>query len=434
MFKKLGFALLLVLLFNNVMSETLEERVNEIDGRVSDLEILNVLKKFVINGSFINHWETYSELQNYKTQNPQGESVYIFSSIFQLDINAILTKNLAIYSRLGMSKLWNNESNPSGFKHNQADDTWNASNQGSFGYWGSTPRFDRAYLSYRFLNDNANFSIGRMSTHNGPPMHQEFGEDRMGTYPRLAYNAIFDGVAFFYHFKNYLDKKKHNLRAGIFYTPFVNIAESSRTDRRVAKDSNGDDHKAKPLTDQYNIQVEYDREFTNLFKLNLTYFYYKYVSFFQYIPEDDIYDLSARASSYFVGLERILNTNLNVNISHLRVNEDRTIVGAKEKLHLKSYGWLFGLNYNFSNVIIGAEKIETSENYYIDDWTYYTISDFYRVPNNKGEHVYVSFPIFDLTKLKIGVFNYQTPGSNSLDADGTQKKVRSVYATLKTSF
>lgn len=426
--------ILMIILSFNVFSYDVQEHVNEIDQRVSDLELLNVLKKFVIDGSFINHWETYSERQDYRTNTPKGESIYVFSTIFELDFNAILTNNLSFYSRLGMSKFWNHENNPNGFRHSQADDTWNVSNQGSFGYWGSTPKFDRAYLSYNFLNSTANFSIGRMSTHNGPPIHQEFGERRAGTYPRLAYNAIFDGIALSYNFSKYLSSK-NNLEIRAFYTPFVNIAETSRTDRRVVKDSNNKDYTAKSLTDQYNLQIEYSREFEKLFKMNMIFFYYQYTDFFQYIKDDDVYNLSAKAQSYYLGFEKILNTGLNLSISHLRVHEDREIVGAKRKLDLKSHGLLLGGNYRFSNNwILGAEYIKTSEYYYIDEWTYYTISDFYRVPNNEGEHVFVSFPIFDLTKLKVGAFYYQTPGSDSLDADGTQKKVRSVYATLKTNF
>lgn len=429
--KKVIIAIIISL---SVFAYDLQEQVNEIDQRLSDIELTNVLRKFYLSGRFINHWETYSETQDYKSANPGRETIYTFSTILELDINAMLTKKLSFYTRLGMSKFWNHENNPSGFRHTQADDTWNVSNQGSFGYWGSTPKFDRAYISYNFNEDTANFSIGRMSTHNGPPKHQEFGEQRSGTYPRLAYNAIFDGAALSYNFQKLLNKK-NNVEVRFFYTPFVNISESSRTDRRVVKDSTGKEYTAKSLTNQYNFQIDYFREFDHLFRLNMIFFYYKYVNFFQYIKDDDVYNLSAHAQSYYIGLERILNTGLNLSLSYLRVHEDREIVGANKALDLHSYGWLLGANYKFSNQwIFGAEMISTSEFYYIDDWTYYTISDFYRVPNNKGQHVYLSFPIFDLTKLKIGAFYYQTPGSDSLDADGTQKKVRSVYATLQTTF
>ena len=436
---KIKLLVLSVILNLSINAETLLNRVNQIDSRLTDVELLTLFNKFRINGQIINHWESYNEQVNYGSSQATGESVYTFSTILELDINFNLTKRLSFYSRLGMSKFWNNENNPGAYKHSETDDSWDTSNQGSFGYWGSSPKFDRAYLSYTATNSPLTFAIGRMPTHKGPPGHQQMGDKRTGTYPVFAYNAIFDGIALSYNFKKLLPKY-NKLEARIFYTPFVNISEGSRTDNRTVTDSAGNKQKAQSLTTQYNIQLDYsNNKFKDYAKIKLIYFYYNYKNFFQYVPNDDLYLYDARAHFGYLGLENILRTNLNVNLSYLRVHEDEKITGTNEKSYYSSYGFLAGINYEFEtgllrNYIIGTERIETSPDFYIDDWTYYTLSDFYRVPNNRGSHYYISFPVFDLTRLKLGLFKYKTKGAISTDADTAKKKVDSIYATLKTSF
>lgn len=417
----------------SVFAYDLQEQVNEIDQRLSDIELMNAIRKFSIHGNFINHWETYAA-ESDSNGISRGHSVYIFSSLLEIDLNFKLTSNLSFYSRLGMSKLWNTENNEGSYQRSETDDTWDTSNQGSFGYWGSTPKFDRAYLSYNFHKNRANFSIGRMSTHKGPPAHQQFNESRTGTYPRFIYNAIFDGMAASYDFSSYLPEK-HNLELSFLYTPFVNISKESRTEKRTDKDSSGNVVTAKPVTDQFTFQAEYLNNSFDLFELNLIYFYYKYNDFYQNVPDEDIYIWNATAHAFYLGLNNIWKKNINFSVSYLNLNEDGLTSGENSKDHYKSYGWLYGLNFNFLNqVTLGAEYILTSPEFYVDDWTYYTISDFYRVPNNKGGHVYISFPVFDLTKLKVGYFQYSTKGGNTFDADSNAKEVRSVYATLQTTF
>lgn len=416
-------------------AQSLQEQVNELDHRLTDLELVDFARKFTIQGNFINHWETYASDVKNDDGSTDGHSIYIVSSILELDFNFKLTSKLNFYSRLGMSKLWNaDNNNGDNYQHSETDDSWDTSNQGSFGYWGSSPKFDRAYLSYNFLNEKANFSIGRMSTHKGPPSHQQFGEERTGTYPRLVYNAIFDGVAFTGDLSSYLPKS-HQLQVRFLYSPFVNLASDSRNEKRKDENSAGDKVTAKPMTDQYTFQIEYSKEFKNYFTLNLIYFYYKYSDFYQYVPDEDIYIWNAHAHTMYLGLDNIANKKINVNVSYLNLNEGGLTSGDDEYNKYKSYGWLYGLNWEFlPSTIIGGEYIDTSKDYYVDDWTYYTISDFYRAPNSSGYHAYFTFPLFDLTKLKIGYFDYNTKGSITFDADSSAKSVRSVYATMQTTF
>ena len=427
-----------------------EKRMAEIESRLETLEYRNFTRNFSLNGTLINHFEAYGgDVKDDGDGNSSHEQINAMGTLFWLGVNFDVSKNLKVYSRLGMSKFWNNESTNDNrdeyYRRNEYDDSWDASNAGSFGYEGSTPRFDRAYLSYAINDTGYTFAIGRMPTNFGPPSHYYDDLDRQGTYPRFGYNAIFDGAALVYSFKHILPES-HKLSLRFFYTPFVFVGENSRTTER-SEDPDGDSG-PKPevtagssLAPQYTFLADYETTVWSSFadKFLASYFIYNYSDFYQYVPGDDVYKYQATGQTLYLGFENILKTGISINWSHLYVSNKTASYTAGGANSLYSNADLYHINYKFQKGfleghLLGLEYIKTDENYYLDEFTYYSISDFYKAPNNKGFHYFYSLPVMDNSRLRLGAYIYDKQGSNSPDADQSEKDVQSYYVSLRTDF
>lgn len=424
-----------------------DARISALEQQVQELQYLNYTKYFNISGSLANHYESYRAKANPGTDSEGKSSVSTLSTIFALNINFDVSERLKVYTRLGMSKFWNHDA---GGRANQdrhePEDAWDASNTGSYGYWGSIPRFDRAYMSYNFKNSNFTFAIGRLPTNGGPPTEKIDGIDRQGTYPRFAYNAIFDGMGLDYDASHWLSKND-SLSFRVFYSPFVNIDKYDRRTRRTDEFVIGSSHTAKSLTPQYTFQADFEKRNLSWLKgLQLTYFFYNYTDFYQYGVGDDVANTAddylltpyeATAHMGYIGFDKILGTGLGINVSYLDVKSKMKYIDTPEdNADTSSSAFLVNTNYSFANSlmknhVLSAEYVKTDKNFYIDDFNYYYLNDFYKADNSSGYHISYSLPLDDNIRFRPGVFVYEKKEGST---EAIARDVTSYYATLFVSF
>lgn len=104
-----------------------------------------------------------------------------------------------------------------------------------------------------------------------------------------------------------------------------------------------------------------------------------------------------------------------------------------DKKRIVGRGQLFNLNYAFENThSLGIEYIVTNTFYYLDEWTYYSIADFYKTGKMHGYHLFWSLPIYDNLRLRLGSYLYKAARDTAWGLP--QREVTSHYAMLKLSF
>ena len=413
----------------------LEKKIDDLQSEVEELTYRGYERYFTISGSLKNHYESYQEVSEPGTSSEDENTVNTLSSIFALNINFDVNKRIKIYSKLGMSKFWNYDSDSqAGTGRREPLDSWDASNTGSWGMASSAPKFDRAYLSYNNPDSNFTFAIGRLPTNMGPPSEKSDGQERQGTYPRFAYNAIFDGMGFAYN-GSHLVSKGDSLSIRAFYSPFVNIDKSNRRVKRVESGETAD-----TLTPQYTLQIEHEKKGLSWVEnLHSMFFLYNYSNFFQWETEDPNDDsdgylsyFEATAQSYYLGFENLFKTKFSLFASYLYVRSGYSEEGDTEKDNYSSHAALISSTYDLgSRKILGLEYIKTDKDFYIDDFNYFYLSDFYKAENVEGLHLSYLRPLYDNLDLKFGVFSYRKrPGT----VDEGTRNVNSFYSTLSVTF
>lgn len=415
--------------------EQLKAQMAELQEQVDDLTFRSYTRYFTLSGSLKNHYESYQAKFNPGESDESEDTINTLSSIFALNVNFNVNDRLKVYTKFGMSKFWNYDgNNQAGTGRQEPLDSWDSSNTGSWGLDGSTPRIDRAYMSYNTPGSNLTFAIGRLPTNSGPPVEKSEGLERQGTYPRFAYNAIFDGMGVAYN-ASHLVSKGDSLNARFFYSPFVNI---DQYDRRSKREEDGE--VAQTLTPQYTFQVEYVKnEISFAERMHAMFFLYNYANFFQWETEDPDDDsdgyvsyYDATAQSFYLGFDNIASTNFSLNASYLYVRSLYSEAGGSARDTYGSHATLVNSTYNLGErKIIGLEYIKTDENFYIDDFNYYFLADFYKAENNEGLHLSYNQPLYSNLDAKFGVFSYRKkPGS----VDDSRRDVNSFYTTLTANF
>lgn len=418
----------------------LESKFNELESNVVDLQLASIINKIKISGTLINRYEDFQTSYGIPGAAKEKEHVNVFSTYFSLNVDAKVNSKISVYSTLGMSKFWNNEG------RNEIKGAYTASEAGSFALAGSTPRFDRAYMAY-FFDFPMVFAIGRMSTNNGLPINQLDGLDRQGTYPRFAYNAIFDGMGLVYNFNSLLPKgNEFTMRA--FYTPFANISDTDRT--KQLKDNSV---RIPANTWQGGILSEYEN--TNLSwlgKLNLTHMWYNFTDFYNdgqnghsttATPTVGNTSSDGGANMGFIGFDDIAHKGLNISISGLfywQKQSAATVPNATiDPKKYYSHAYLYNLNQKVGNdFIVGGEYITTDENFYLDEWSYLNIIPFYFTPNSKGYHLFITEKIVKPITLRVGFYTLNSKPCG-LNSDNTglfnnESKSTSVYANMRLDF
>jgi hypothetical protein len=419
-----------------VRADESSPQLESLNERVTELEAAQALNRVHLSGVFINRFEDFRTTYGVPGQAQDKDRLDVFSTFLALNLDFDVTERLKLYTTLGMSKFWQNDG------RNEYAGNWQASEGGSFGYAGSTLQVDRAYMAYAF-SFPLTLAVGRMPTNNGVPINQLDGLVREGTYPRFAYNAIFDGIAAIFDFSRYLPLGiSFKLRA--FYTPNINIDKSNRTrqltDGTVKVDSN---------TPQYAILAEF---FTTRLSpvvetLSLYYMFYQYINFYNdgantpatpgAAPNNPLD--SATAHMLYLGLEGIGHIGLNASLSALFYHDTTTLLDGSGATTTLSKAYLLNVNqrldFILTGTVFGFELIKTDPSFYLDEWTYLNVIPFYSSPASQGVHVFASVPLGGKVRVRVGWYRLHSDPYNDLVFSSTvESDSNSFYVQLRLGF
>lgn len=424
-----GSALAASVLSPALTEDQLRAKAQKLENRIEELEVQKALNKVTLSGTLINRYEMLDSTSGVPGTDETRNSIRAPMTYMALNADANVTQNLKVYSTLAFSKFWQQENRYEPFSY------WSASETGSFGLAGSVARFDRAYMDYSFERFPLSIAAGRMATNNGEPINQLDGFSRMGTYPRLAYNAIFDGIALIYDFSKYL-KKNNTFIMRVFMTPFSNVSMTNRTQQMSDVDTNGNGVTVDSSTPQWAALAEYSHTNWKIMeKFDLDYFMYGYYHFYNdggtlsqqgspilnggtVPPANGSGTETANAKNIYLSLQNIGYIGLNFDVNAMFVHSNYTAEGYITM----SSSYLVNLNQQFSklhNLIVGAEYIHTDPNYYLDEYTALNLAPFYQTPNSHGYHMYVSYPLSSHLVFRVGTYQFKTEPCLSLSGVGT---------------
>jgi hypothetical protein len=422
---KLIFGFLLCLTVPPLLAQTtVEDRLAHLEEKVEEINLDRALDRVHFSGTFITNVEF---LDSVKTDPTTGEKDKNYGNLaglhVGLNIDFNISEHLDFFTTIAMGKIYNSDS-----REGISEGSYH-SLEGSYAYTGSDAKFDVAYLRWKAFENRLSLALGRMTTRGGPPLNQLDALYRNGTYPRFSYNAIFDGVALRYDFKNAMPKDM-SFKTRIFYTPFFFTDKNDRTAAQVDPDENKVDRRA----DQTALLNEWDYEHTRIAnKVSVYSMLWYYDSYY-----DAEYQDSARSGpeyyralnhTLYVGLEKILNTGLNFSWSNLRVNDYLSGEGPSQ-----SNSNLFNMNYTFEKeYVVGIEYINTDKNFYLDEYAYLQFNEFYQRSNNKGQHYFIAIPFNHQQVIRFGLYDYKAgvaPANNYFTNDRTQN----IYTSYRIDF
>jgi hypothetical protein len=433
--KKMTLAAVATMSLSAFAQTPTNEDLKKINARLEELETESYTRNFKLSGYMWNIYESYNESSKMAdgTKN-DDQNVNTIGTLIGINIDFNIHEQLKFYSTIGMSKYWQTDDRPgvAGNGSSSKDPEsrhWEASEQGSYGFRSSVARFDRGYLQYTFKDPRFNLAIGRFPTNMGLPINQLDGLDRTGTYPRLAYNAIFDGIAATANLSSSLPTGQSFI-ARVFYTPNIFVA-----DRQNNAQQNGQNQTPTSESNQVHSNqplgaalLEYENRnlgFVKNFKLHQ--FTNYYTNFYSPAYGGDY--LRSLGSSTFLGFEGIAGTGLNLSGSYLKTDTWE----EKDKGRYFSDAFLWNANYNFTNGhVIGGEYMTTDKQFYLDEWTNIYTSDFYRAARMRGYHLFWSLPVVDNVRLRLGMFDYKTKADGSFETP--KRDVQSFYAALRATF
>lgn len=451
--------LIVITLFSFSAIAQESDRLTQIENRLDDLEINSAFRRIKMSGSFMNHFESFSAKRE-KTDLPvavSGDDTNNYMNPMlmrvQLNFDAKVSKSVQFYSSIGMSKFNNFQgrqsrlSNLNGRSFRSVD--------GSYGAEGPGAQFDVAYVSWNEEDSPWTFAMGRMTTNNGPPFNQPDGVGRAGTYPGFAYNAVLDGAALIYNFKNWMPEH-HQLKARFFHTPFMT---SSLTDKsRPLNDSNTTGSVGDTSTTDADEVVEANAQMNTLLleygikklswvkKLNIYILTISIDGVYSEVnqrPEtSSIPDLAQAGVEYnyanintaYIGLDNLMETGISLSWSYKQSNVRTT--GQDEAI--PSSANLYTMNYTFDNGfnagdILGVEYIVADQAHNTTDFTTMYVNDFYNLRNGDGTHIFYTKRIGGNQIVRLGHFTYNE-GDSSFYGSNIETTVASSYARWMVFF
>jgi hypothetical protein len=420
----------------SVRADETASQIASLNERVTELEAGQALDHARLSGVFINRFEDFRASYAVPGQAQDKDRLDTFSTFLALNLDFDVTRNLQLYTTLGMSKFWQNDG------RNEYAGSWQTSEAGSFGYSGSLLRVDRAYMAYAF-SFPLTLAIGRMPTNNGVPINQLDGLVREGTYPRFAYNAIFDGMAAIFDFSRYLPRGS-SLKLRAFYTPNINIDKSNRTrqltDGTVKVESN---------TPQYAILAEFSNTRLSpiVDTISLYYMFCQYSNFYNdgsntpatpgAAPNNPVD--SAIANMVYLGLEGIGHIGLNASLSALFYYDTTASLDGSNSATTFSQAYLLNVNQRLDFIltgsVLGFELIKTDASFYLDEWTSLEVIPFYSSPASRGVHVFASVPLAEKLRARVGWYRlHSDPYDNGASGSTVESDSNSFYVQLRLGF
>ena len=404
--------------------QTLEERIAKLEDKIEEFEIDKSYDRLHVSGTYINYFESInSTSKNGVTGQKNSDNGDIMSMHVALNFDVNISKNIDIYTTLGMGKVLNNDG------RDGEEQSSYRSYQGSYGYTDSMARFDVAYIRWKTDEECWSFVAGRMTTRGGPPMNQLDALSRNGTYPRFGYNAIFDGFAVVRDFKALLPKD-YSVKTRLFYTPTFYLDGSDRKLEAQDADSNAINRRSNQLTWLNEFERSNTRFAKKISLYSMLWYYDKfYDSEYQSSTREGVEYYRALSHSLYLGFEGIAGTGTNFSWSNLRANSKSDGASLNH-----SDAHLFNLNYAFEGGhVFGVEQIFTDRAFYIDDWSYLQFNDFYQRPSSNGQHIFgaISFPHRQV--LRLGVYNYQAKVDRFAGYD-SKVATQNFYASYRIDF
>jgi hypothetical protein len=410
--------------FPSFAQSTVEERLSKLEEKVEEIDLDNTLDNVKFSGTFITHFEVLNSVKTDVATNKKDRNYGELAGLHVgLNIDFSISDQLDFFSTLGMGKIFNSD-NREGLSEGSYK-----SQEGSYGYEGSDVKFDVAYLRWKVSDYNLSLALGRMTTRGGPPLNQLDALYRNGTYPRFSYNAIFDGIAMVYDFKDSLPKDL-SFKTRVFYTPYFFTDKNDRTAAQV----DPQDSKVNRRADQTALLNEWDLENSRVAKkVSLYSMLWYYDSYF----DEEYQDSSRPGPEYYrainhtlyFGLEKILDTGLNFSWSNLRVKDHLTGSGDSN-----SDSNLYNLNYHFEKgYVVGIEHINTDGDFYLDDYAYLQFNEFYQRSNSKGQHYFFAIPFSHGQIVRFGVYDYKAGKALSNNYDN-KDATRNFYTSCRVDF
>ncbi len=440
-------------------ADTLEDRVEE-------LEFKSALNAIQWGGSFKVMYDTASTekteldptgdpVEDFKNANQftttPKNAVQLLRMVFNLDMNIDVTSRTSFYSRLTMSKIFNHGSRGRSFNDPNLGNL--ADIQSSDNFSGSNVIIERAYFNYR-LTDSLTFSAGRLPTVDGPPSNWIEGRPVSGTYPKLAFSNVFDGVALTYNLNNHMPEG-HSLTARALYTPFVNFGYEGVNDAPSDGARDFDGH-----SPSYTAMLDYS--WNNSGFADSLDFILQWSRLYDWqgsvtssgVATPNTLSLDYEILSAYLGTTNVANTGIDLSLSWLKstIGSTGTALGAlqrgwhtdKESDKNSGSGILASLRYQLpvsmlNNPYIGVEYIKGDEHYFFVDGVSHNLIGFYST-RGTGTHVYYTQQLDTSLSTTIGWMEQNHDyGLNTIHRIGKPAKFKAhkrstVYAHMNLSF
>ncbi|MAE73731.1 MAG: hypothetical protein CL675_06520 [Bdellovibrionaceae bacterium] len=435
---KLSITLLLSLLIGlSASAQTIEERVEE-------LEIARTLNIFKFSGDLTLFYDGI-ELEN-GTSSEVDDTTYSTRLWAGINFNANPYDDVKFYGRLAVSKFFNEAF---GSEERVADTSASRSQAGPQVY------LEKAYFDYSVL-DSLIISAGRLPTSDGVPTNYITGQARMGTYPRLAYGALLDGVGLTYKLGSLFGE---DLSFRTIYTPFN--APTFQSDI-INKETTGNDDSH---SDTYAVHLDWNKRDTSIARNINVFVQYLKVSDLN-VPDqfvgagntvavlDSDLALNLTYLTYHLELEDIANSGVNLAFSYLQTKTankgtgiDLTNIGTSASVgfnvndpngEVDGDGFLVSASWRVgsSGVILGAEYLSSDDDYGYFDLYDWNLTNFYAT-RGTGTHVYATYQIKPTFTLTAGYrsqdYSAYTTGLGGADTD-TDREVTTMYLMNSLTF
>lgn len=298
---------------------------------------------------------------------------------FNLDFESTPSDKLTFYGRLSMAKYVSEISRTgSGSRTDAFGDLAAGATAGDASVW-----VERAFANYK-MTDDLTFTFGRLPTIDGAPKHHHNNTPMAGSYPILAFSAIFDGMALTQTFGNHLVR--------VIYSPLSTPNFRDNITRQNNESGDRLDRMIDTFAFMYeyqNNQVSFAKNFHFIFtdnngtnmpfagtdlelSFNRMSWYAEAVG-----VADSNFDLIVHGVSTTTKSRGVLNSKapgLGAEVPTLTTRADGTWLGIKDEGG-ESTGSAFGLlvKYNFrtkswlKNSIIGVEHFQGEEGAFLYD-------------------------------------------------------------------
>lgn len=425
-------------------TRTLEERVAELEANQS----LNI---FSFSGTFQTR---YDNIISAKQTTPadafhpalDANDLSYLRMKFQFNVDANVSRYIKFYSRFTTSKNFNTFSK-SDVSVNGAPIARELGE--SNGYSSSAVYLEKAYADFYIPQSNVVFSVGRLPTVDGQPQNYKDGRARLGTYPQLSFNSIFDGFALTYRVDEYLPED-HKLALRVLYTPFSQYSVGPSGYLQSPTDEASGNRKSTQVA-MGALQFDYTVDklgWTETMGIVLQSYqtgdlhYPGFANAGAGIPTGSSLDFALGGTTLAMEFLGLMNQGWDLSLNYLlsSTKSNGTYGGAgfgTDAAEASTQGGLFLLSTRvYSNAwVLGAEYVHGTQ-----DSTYFatndeTLSNFYAT---KGDayHVYVTHKFTQNLSLRGGYMEQRydwTPTGLGANV-ATDRKIQTGYAHLRLDF